>query len=147
MLTTETVLLCFHHDSLKRTGVFAGDTSGSTKLLADFERLEEILGGGLGAEGFEIVITPADGSVGHAGFMGGFSVADFIADVNRFPGCNPAGAEDGAELGRLAKDGGAAGEVLEERGILRSENGSDGVGRVGTNNTEHDVRLRELLER
>ena len=62
------------------------------------------------------MVTPADGAIGHAGFVGGFGVADFVAEVNGLARRNAAGLEHGAELRGLPKDGGAAREVLKERG-------------------------------
>jgi len=70
----------------------------STELVSKLDRLEEVFGGGLGAKGLQIVIAPGDGSVGHAGLVCGLGVVSCITDVDRFPGRNPADAEDSAEL-------------------------------------------------
>lgn len=71
---------------------------GIQEDVLEFGRGIEEVSGFRGGEGFAGVETPGDGGVGDFCFAGGLHVANFIADVEHFPGFDGEGFPNGAEV-------------------------------------------------
>lgn len=74
---------------------------------------------------------------------GRLDVAELVADGDRLAGRNAAAREQGAHPARLAEQGGAAGEVVDQRGVRRTECAADIRLRVRADDPDPKARFRK----